>query len=188
MTDDTTQVKSEALTKVNRLAVVSIICAVIALAGTFRVGVVVIAVFAVGAGHVFASTDQCSARAWRHPRVYRLRCFVPHRHRRPVPSPIFCGRGRVVPSQPGCHMDLQEARELDSWRGTACSARLCHPRIRLWTCCIRGVATSDRVVGMASGVVLVNGLPGSGKVVVVPATRPPSCRSRTWSCECTPRG
>jgi coenzyme F420-reducing hydrogenase beta subunit len=60
MTDDTTQVKSEALTKVNRLAVVSIICAAIALAGTFRVGVVVIAVFAVGAGHV--SLQQINAR------------------------------------------------------------------------------------------------------------------------------
>jgi hypothetical protein len=52
MTDDATRVKSEALTKVNRLAIVSIICAAIALAGTRRVGVVVSAVFAVGAGHV----------------------------------------------------------------------------------------------------------------------------------------
>ena len=60
MTDGITQVKSEALTKVNRLAVVSIICAAIALAGTFRVGVVVIAVFAVGAGHV--SLQQINAR------------------------------------------------------------------------------------------------------------------------------
>jgi hypothetical protein len=60
MTDDTTQVKSEALTKVNRLAVVSIICAAIALVGTFSVGVVVIAVFAVGAGHV--SLQQITAR------------------------------------------------------------------------------------------------------------------------------
>jgi hypothetical protein len=48
MADATTQVTSEALTKVNRLAVVSIVCAAIALAGTLRVGVVVIAVFAVG--------------------------------------------------------------------------------------------------------------------------------------------
>lgn len=60
MTDATTRANSEALTKVNRLAVVSIICAAIALAGTLRVGVVVIAVFAVGAGHV--SLQQINAR------------------------------------------------------------------------------------------------------------------------------
>ena len=60
MTDATTQVTSEALTKVNRLAVVSIVCAAIALAGTLRVGVVVIAVFAVGSGHV--SLQQINVR------------------------------------------------------------------------------------------------------------------------------
>lgn len=60
MTADPNQIESEALTKVNRLAVVSIICAAIALVGTFSVGVVVIAVFAVGAGHV--SLQQITAR------------------------------------------------------------------------------------------------------------------------------
>jgi hypothetical protein len=60
MTDDTAQAKSVPPTKVNRLAVVSIICAAIAVAGTLRVGVVVIAVFAVGAGHV--SLQQINAR------------------------------------------------------------------------------------------------------------------------------
>ena len=64
MTDDTTHVKSEALTKVNRLAVVSIICAAIALAGTFRVGVVVIAVFAVGAGHVSPDSERPHLPRW----------------------------------------------------------------------------------------------------------------------------
>ena len=47
----------------NRLAVVSIICAAIALIGTLSVGVVVIAVFAVGAGHV--SLQQIKARQER---------------------------------------------------------------------------------------------------------------------------
>jgi ABC-type spermidine/putrescine transport system permease subunit II len=60
MTAEPNQIKSQSLTKVNRLAVVSIICAAIALAGTFSFGVVVIAVFAVGAGHV--SLQQINAR------------------------------------------------------------------------------------------------------------------------------
>ena len=60
MTAEPNQIKSQSLTTVNRLAVVSIICAAIALAGTFSFGVVVIAVFAVGAGHV--SLQQINAR------------------------------------------------------------------------------------------------------------------------------
>ena len=63
MTADTSQVKPVALAKVNRLAVVSIVCAAVALVGTILASVMVIAVFAVGAGHV--SLQQIKARQER---------------------------------------------------------------------------------------------------------------------------
>jgi len=52
VTVDTSQVKPVALAKVNRLALVSISCAAVALAGTFFASAVVLVVFAVGAGHM----------------------------------------------------------------------------------------------------------------------------------------
>ena len=60
MTVDTSQVKPVALAKVNRLAAVSIVCAAVALVGTIWLGAYLMAIFAVGAGHV--ALQQIKAR------------------------------------------------------------------------------------------------------------------------------
>ena len=60
MTVDTSQAKPVVQAKINRLAIVSIVCAAAALVGTIWAGVFVMAVFAVGAGHV--SLQQIKAR------------------------------------------------------------------------------------------------------------------------------
>jgi hypothetical protein len=62
VTVHTSQTKSVTL-PINRLALVSIICAAVALVGTIFASVVVFAVFAVGAGHV--SLQQIKARRER---------------------------------------------------------------------------------------------------------------------------
>ncbi len=53
-------VTSEAVTKLNRMAVVSMVCAALAMAGAWLAGLAVLAVFAVGAGHV--ALQQIAAR------------------------------------------------------------------------------------------------------------------------------
>jgi hypothetical protein len=52
MTADLDQSASDTRTTVNRMAVVSILCAAVALVATYFAGVAAIAVFAAGAGHV----------------------------------------------------------------------------------------------------------------------------------------
>jgi hypothetical protein len=69
--DDAT---SGTVTKVNRMAVVSMLCAALAIAGTWLAGLAVLAVFAAGAGHV--ALQQIDGRHERGAALARVALIV----------------------------------------------------------------------------------------------------------------